>query len=426
LPSIIEPSDDVDLRRYPYATTLNNEFALFTLANRLPGTIDRLLLDSSIGRTSWSRLSKIRESLISQGRVPPLEQNPFFDEAVWKHISGSVKSWRSAPFINFEYYLYYKVLEATGSYFHLEPTEPTKEQWILASGDQSSDPFKTDKDYPAIGGNDKYWSAIEAAAKLRWKKPKKTQLKEAVFSSLYNNQRDASQLRQFNINFVHSGESRSDDLIKVDHSAHLVDALLSPETSRIDIVSDNFYHEFVSDLSLAETIIRTAGKKVNIWVKNVPSFVSDVTITDWERLKKDLLASPALSECFKSVLDPSFFSVRSARHLDTHLSFSDALYPPQGIAPSAPLQELFQHSHLIIIKGDLNYRKLVEDRLWEPTLAVRKTIDARIFCVRAVKSACVVGVDESEWPVTLDMLNASLPSLKNPRPDYNMIIQEFR
>lgn len=72
------------------------------------------------------------------------------------------------------------------------------------------------------------------------------------------------------------------------------------------------------------------------------------------------------------------------------------------IPSSAPdLYSAFQKSELVIIKGDLNYRKLVGDRMWDPTTPFEEALGpmgegsgVRILAVRRCESDVIVGLGE--------------------------------
>lgn len=78
------------------------------------------------------------------------------------------------------------------------------------------------------------------------------------------------------------------------------------------------------------------------------------------------------------------------------------------------LYETLQQSDLLIFKGDLNYRKLVNDIYWEPTtpfqVALRGFEPTNVLALRTVKAETISGLpkgvyerltaDEKNWMIT--------------------------
>ena len=60
------------------------------------------------------------------------------------------------------------------------------------------------------------------------------------------------------------------------------------------------------------------------------------------------------------------------------------------------LYETLKKSHLVIFKGDLNYRKLVQDTNWEPThefkSALGKFLPTNLLAIRTNKADTIVGL----------------------------------
>jgi hypothetical protein len=72
----------------------------------------------------------------------------------------------------------------------------------------------------------------------------------------------------------------------------------------------------------------------------------------------------------------------------------------------ADLAEEFRTSSLTLLKGDLNYRRLVGDRAWPqttPFTEVTAYFPSRVAALRTLKSDVVTGID----PATLARLDAS-------------------
>ena len=134
-------------------------------------------------------------------------------------------------------------------------------------------------------------------------------------------------------------------------------------------------------------------------IKDQPWFVSDTTPADitWTLnqlvgLKDQSLS--VLAQRWQKYFDCSVWSC----HADSFWTF------PHGYneMPSAD-QELYadlSQDHLLIFKGDLNYRKLVGDINWETTVsfsaALQEFRPTRVLAIRTAKADVMVGLQENQ------------------------------
>lgn len=195
------------------------------------------------------------------------------------------------------------------------------------------------------------------------------------------------------------------------------------ENRRIDIVLDNAGFELFVDLILAGYLL-TAGlaTQVVLHPKSIPWFVSDVIPTDFGALL-NALANPqafyAMPSDDQSDTDrqPQPLSAKEAsdiqylfRHWsDFHQEGQLAIRPNRFWThagsywrlPAQPLFDDLKESELVIFKGDLNYRKLTGDAMWEPTTPFTTAIGPlgltsgiRTLALRTCKADVVVGLPE--------------------------------
>ncbi|KAJ5903411.1 hypothetical protein N7504_005794 [Penicillium tannophilum] len=165
---------------------------------------------------------------------------------------------------------------------------------------------------------------------------------------------------------------------------------------RVDIVLDNSGFELFVDLILAGYLLSTGlATTIVLHPKRLPWFVSDVTPKDFS----DLL------NCME-VSDVRFlFEQWSEFHQDGKLIVRPhAFWTTQGgywrlphVAPE--LFDDLKESELVLFKGDLNYRKLVNDAEWDPTTAFTTAIGPmgpksgiRVMAFRTCKADTVVGL----------------------------------
>ncbi|KAK6856319.1 hypothetical protein PG995_006506 [Apiospora arundinis] len=157
-------------------------------------------------------------------------------------------------------------------------------------------------------------------------------------------------------------------------------------SSRVDIVLDNSGFELYVDLLLAGYLLASGlAREVVFHPKNIPWFVSDVTPADFgpilgvledpaaffgnsdDGLLEDLSFLSAQLEAFRQ---EGRLSLRTSSFWTLPCGFADLpLADPELLAE-------FRESHLVIFKGDLNYRKLTGDRAWSPTTPFVEAITA--------------------------------------------------
>lgn len=197
---------------------------------------------------------------------------------------------------------------------------------------------------------------------------------------------------------------------------------------RVDIVLDNAGFELFVDLILTGYLLQSGlATQVILHPKNIPWFVSDVTPQDFADLLSVLMNAPQFYET-PSEADlarnktPPPLSAQETSHLQSLCQNWSTLYA-QGqiilrpnsfwteagsywrLPQTAPaLYQDLQESELVIFKGDLNYRKLTADAMWDPTTPFSEAIGPlgrlgsgmRVLALRTCKADVVVGLPEGK------------------------------
>lgn len=188
---------------------------------------------------------------------------------------------------------------------------------------------------------------------------------------------------------------------------------------RVDIVLDNSGFELFVDLILAGYLLSAGiATKVVLHPKSIPWFVSDVTPPDFP----DLLNALKDAQNFYTAPDDTgrehsplsdkeldevnfLYNQWSQYHQEGKLVIRpDPFWTGAGsywrmphIAPE--LFEDLKKSELVLLKGDLNYRKLTNDAAWDPTTPFTTAIGplgpksgVRVLAFRTCKADVVVGL----------------------------------
>lgn len=194
---------------------------------------------------------------------------------------------------------------------------------------------------------------------------------------------------------------------------------------QVDIVLDNAGFELYVDLILAGFLL-SAGLATNVVLhaKAIPWFVSDVVPKDFSDLlnalnnaqsfystpsedeQRDGKTPEPLSKKEEEELD-FLFNTWSEFHSEGQLALRANRFWTEGgsywrLPGTAPrLYEDLKESELVIFKGDLNYRKLTADAIWDPSTPFTKAIGplgpesgVNVLALRTCKADVVVGLEE--------------------------------
>ena len=195
--------------------------------------------------------------------------------------------------------------------------------------------------------------------------------------------------------------------ILVDDSAatwqQLVDAnRTKPNQVRVDIILDNSGFEFFTDLCLAVFLVdMKLASIVRLHGKCIPWFVSDVTAEDFSWTIDQLgVQSDTHTDLygFLQRLKQNLQSGAITFEVHTFWTLPQDFNEMQTVAPD--LYASLQKSDLVYFKGDLNYRKLIGDRKWDPTTrfetAVRDFRPAPFCALRTIKCDIQVGLRDGQ------------------------------
>ena len=303
--------------------------------------------------------------------------------------------WLEVPWFFAEEYFYLRVLEATG-YFQPGP-------W------QGRDPYAGQKRLGLESTRARQAALAEqtGAALLRPRGTFRESLERLLLVDLWGNQNDLSMWPvsssangggQSPNGQSPAGQSPADST-----EAHILDNHLPAVLAyfdqfgpgagaRVDILLDNAGYELVTDLALADFLLQSGyAAQVVLHAKCHPVFVSDALETDiFDTL--DFL-------CFLGTTPARDLAVRLRRALleerlvlRRHPFWTSPL-PAWEMPPD--LLDRLNGCHLLISKGDANYRRLLGDRHWELHTPFEKVVDylpCAVLALRTLKSEIAVGI----------------------------------
>nr|CCA26272.1 conserved hypothetical protein [Albugo laibachii Nc14] len=375
-------------------TTPKCPFAHESFRSRLPELVRRVI------ESNRTRLSpKQRQSLIqltndmqqdcplsnSLALIDCAESNSKEDDYFRNLIENEDYTWLDAPWFLTELYLFYLILVVT-QYFEtrIDPFHPFKfdelqdaTTWMLLD--------------TALSVSDH--SELSSAEKLR------TLLK----FDLWGNKADGCYKQ---VQDTMKGENvtlaMDDDLIIANDTDRVLQHLEHCDNRKeIHFINDNCGTELFMDLVLADYFLSNlACSAVVFHTKLNPMYISDAIPTDVLEHIQAMQRSDRteniqrLGHRLSEYINQGKFRVRP-----------DIFWNQYHFYYEMPTSVLEQFSSskvsLVLIKGDLNYRRLLGDRMWPATISMRSAVPyfpVSFVALRTLKSDPIVGIDPKVLP----------------------------
>ncbi|HID87457.1 MAG TPA: protein-glutamate O-methyltransferase family protein [Anaerolineae bacterium] len=361
----------------PLMTSEPGSFARFTIVERKPQIIRQVIEDNDYPPHIVQALEAFREEIASQPMQPLHEEAP--DVAFWNRelTAYQGKRWLEVPWYFAETYFYRRLLEAV-RYFQPGPWE-------------GHDPFgkqKREQEEVAVDRLAENWGQLADVEP-------KVVFEALLHSCLWGNRADLS---NYTVAIQASGglaarEERQHILI--DHTDE-VGELLASGLQRVDFVNDNVGMELLFDLALADFLLLQGwAEEVVFHLKDRPFFVSDA-------MPKDVEATVAL---LRAAPDAAVRELGAGLH--EHLAVQrliledDAFWTSCLMFRQMPpsLRRELGRSDLVILKGDVNYRRLLDDRHWPHTTRLEEIADyfpAPFLVLRTLKGEIMVGLQPGQ------------------------------
>jgi hypothetical protein len=354
----------------PLTSSDPGSFAWRVLHKRHPALIEQVRSAHPYQPCQHAALDQLRDE-ITVGTVRPLPPETH-DYHAWQAWNSEFvgKPWDQAPFLWAESYFYRRLLHAVGFF------TPGVWYWL--------DPFEHLK--AAELGDPALETDLAKLNELQ-QLPICQRGQVILLASLWGNRADLG----FTLSAGTAGIAAPRADLVVDDTRRIWSHLdATPGT--VCLVADNAGRELLADLILIDHLVQAdLATDVVLHVKPTPYYVSDVVVADVAACLRRLAAAPGCAADAASRLRAEFRNGRV--RIDTHWfycaprSFHDA--PPS-------LLTTFASASLTIMKGDLNYRRLVGDCDWEPRTPFSETTDylpGPVATLRTLKSDVVVGIN---------------------------------
>lgn len=305
----------------------------------------------------------------------------------------------NAPFFEAEV-LFYHALLAQKEYFS-----------------NKNDFFASGKKFSIINGNEDFIQHLKSLFSKKdrekefGKDNEKKYFKKSLLYCLSANTSDLSQL-----NSKDRFDFKANDItVLCDDSESVYEFLKilgskKKKHKRFDIICDNCGKELFSDLFLACYFLYLGlANEVVFHVKKYPFFVSDATENDFGFLLQSILTKDKDIEECRDYLNSGKIKVETNDFWTSPKTFNELE------KEDSDLYKELTKSSLIIVKGDLNYRRLVEDKNWnydESFIKLTENVfgNVPILAPRVIKSDVLVGVSSAMYHLakSTESVNSSI------------------
>jgi uncharacterized protein with ATP-grasp and redox domains len=183
--------------------------------------------------------------------------------------------------------------------------------------------------------------------------------------------------------------------ILIDHTEQVINTL-ARGVQRVDFINDNVGSELLFDLALSDFLLDQGWTgQVHLHVKNQPFFVSDTMPDDVQGTVARLKVSPSSGMC---ALGVRLAGELADRRLMIH---SDPFWTTCLMFRQMPahLREQLGSAELVLVKGDVNYRRLLDDLHWPFTTkmeVVTTYFPASFVVLRTLKGEIMVGLERGQ------------------------------
>jgi uncharacterized protein with ATP-grasp and redox domains len=350
-------------------------FARRTFEVRIPAILREALdlnpfFDGEIRRNIEALHAELTAGAI-RGLIEEALDRPFWDVAAAPYVG---RSWLEAPWYWAEAFFYRRVLEAT-RYFQPGP-------W------QGIDPYAAKK--RAEWAVDAAPLAVAQMLESLADDDTEAQFEQLLHAALWGNRTDLSYMVAAHLGATAAPVDERANLL-VDDSAALWYFLQTNAGGRVAILADNAGTELLMDVVLLDFLLTTGlAAEVHLHLKPQPMFVSDAMIQDLA----DGLDALALGGGAAAML---------ARRVDGHITSGELILKTHWFNASSlfysqmpdDLRADLACMDLALVKGDANYRRLLDDAHWPSTTAFADGVayfPAPVAALRTLKGEIIVGL----------------------------------
>ena len=357
----------------PLMTSEPGSFARKTIVERKPQIIRQVIENNDYPAEVVGRLGAFQREIAAGPLRPLVEDAPGVSAWNREVATHEGRTWLELPWYFAEVYFYRRLLEAVG-YFQPGPQHGHDPFGVQKGAQIASAVARLAEDWEELASVDPD-PAFEAL----------------LHSSLWGNRADLSNLTvRLGVSGGLAARHERHNIL-IDHTEQ-VRRIVTGGIRRVDFINDNVGLDLLFDLALLDLMLRQGWVgRVVCHLKDYPFFVSDAMPQDLHETVSLLAASPqasvrALGERLRGYIETGDLALEVDPFWTSHLMFRDL--PPE-------LRGALASSDLVILKGDVNYRRLLDDRHWPHTTSLEEIaayFPSPFLVLRTLKGEIMVGL----------------------------------
>jgi uncharacterized protein with ATP-grasp and redox domains len=362
----------------PAPFRMDNAFARETMAERLPGILrDVQSANADYPPPVLRALDRLHDALaygepilmLDASPVPPADYDAWNAAYRTQRAQFDPLTWLNAEWFFAETLLYRLLIQAV--------------RWH----ETYRDPFAATKQAELNGDN--LWAVLDAALAVDGDFAEK--FAALLGFALWGNRVDLSHPAG-----SLAGQAAAEDDLLVDRRGDVLNYLgrvgVTAGNVTIHMIIDNTGTELATDCVLADALL-TGGYEVVLHLKAHPTYVSDATTADMWHLLDAMTARGGPPAALADRLRQAWREERLRLVTPPFWVSSRFLWDmPPG------LRAAFEGAHLVILKGDVNYRRAIGDTVWPTELSFSAVMDyfpAPLVALRSLKCDALVDVPEN-------------------------------
>jgi hypothetical protein len=364
-----------DVLPSPLMTSEPGSFARKTIVARKPQILREVSQAHPYPPNIQDALAAFAHEIVAEP-IRPLQEDAL-DVALWNGVWAAFRgrTWLDVPWYFAETFFYRRLMEAVRFY------QPGP--W------QNVDPFAPQKVAELERALPSFALAMDRSFSDR-----QTAFTAMMRDALWGNRADLSN-RTISAT---AGEGLTADgwqRLLIDDSPRIWAYMADRPLDRVDVIADNSGLELLLDLRLADFLLKAElAHQVRFHLKRMPFFVSDAMVRDLRHTLDRLRSWPphGLEPAVRleQALASGRLTLGDDRFWSTCFSYHQI--------PLSVRQEL-SASSLVLLKGDVNYRRLLDDRHWPHTahLAdIAATFPAPFVALRTLKGELIVDLEPGQ------------------------------
>ena len=361
----------------PLMTSDPGSFARQTIAARKPQIIRQVIEDNAYPPEIVQALQAFAAEIASRPMQPVKEQAD--DAGFWNRALAEFTgaTWFEVPWYFAETFFYRRLLEAV--------------QYFQPGTWNRRDPFLVQKQHQIETDLRWFSQEWESFSELE----PELAFEALLHSCLWGNRADLSNFTVKVKALGGTATASEREYILVDDTERAY-RFLSKGLDQVDVVTDNVGKELLFDLAMASFLIDQGWvRRIIFRLKDRPFFVSDATIADVHTTIAGLQSAAGHTAQATGIRLAELIASQQIQLTDDPFWTSCLMF--QQFPPN--LWEDLSSTGLVILKGDVNYRRILDDAHWPHDTRMEEAaryFPASFLTLRTLKAEIMIGLQPGQ------------------------------